>query len=80
MTDTLINKYGILPNKTNDKNFKFPFEFIPKELHRHFIRGFMDGDGSINKSELRFAFTSEFFMNQIIDKFKDLFNNHSDIV
>ena len=80
MIDTLINKYGILPNKTNDKNFKFPFESIPEELHRHFIRGFMDGDGFINKSELKFVFTSVPFMNQIIDKFKILFDNHSDIV
>lgn len=80
MVETLINKYKILPNKTNDKDFEFPFDLIPKNLHRHFIRGFMDGDGSINKSELRFAFTSEPFMNQIITKFKELFNKHSDAV
>lgn len=76
----LKEKYKILPRKTYDKKFTFPFETIPEELHRHFIRGFMDGDGSINWSELRFAFTSEPFMKQIIQKFCDLFKQHEDSV
>ena len=80
MVEVLKNKYKILPNKTNDKEFEFPFDTIPEELHRHFVRGFMDGDGSINKSELRFAFTSEPFMNQILSKFTDLFKKHEDTV
>lgn len=40
----------------------------------------MDGDGSINYSELRFAFTSFKFMNQIINIFKDLFDEYKDVV
>lgn len=80
MTDVLINKYKIVPHKTSDQNFKFPFDLIPEKFHRHFIRGFMDGDGSINKSELRFVFTSKLFMNQIINKFKELFKDYSDVV
>ena len=34
---------GVVPNKT----FKITYPNIPKELNRHFIRGFFDGDGSI---------------------------------
>ena len=80
MVDILKNKYKILPRKTYDLEFEFPFETIPKELWRHFVRGFMDGDGSINYSELRFAFTSFKFMNQIINIFKDLFDEYKDVV
>lgn len=36
-------KLGCVPNKT--KVLQFPV--IPKELYRHFIRGFMDGDGCL---------------------------------
>jgi len=80
MIKVLEEKYKILPRKTYDKEFTFPFETIPEELHRHFIRGFMDGDGSINWSELRFAFTSEPFMKQIMQKFSNLFKEHEDSV
>lgn len=78
MSDILINKYKIIPRKTYDANFIFPFETISKELRRHFIRGFMDGDGSINWTELKFVFTSESFAKQIINEFRDLFVNISD--
>ena len=78
MIKVLQEKYKIVPRKTYDIDFNFPFETIPEELHRHFIRGFMDGDGSINFSELRFAFTSEKFMNQIMGKFEKLFENHDE--
>ena len=80
MVNTLINKYKILPNKTRDIDFEFPFNTIPKKYHRDFIRGFMDGDGSINKTELRFVFTSKKFMNQIIAILKEQFINKSDII
>lgn len=80
MVDVLVNKYHILPKKTYDLEFQFPFNTIPEELHRHFIRGFMDGDGSINNCELRFIFNSRLFMNQVIDKFKQLFVEHEDSV
>ena len=45
MTDDLINK-GCVEHKTNI--IKFPTsQQVPKELIRHFIRGYFDGDGSI---------------------------------
>lgn len=78
MIKVLQEKYKIVPRKTYDCDFEFPFESIPEELHRHFIRGFMDGDGSINFSELRFAFTSEKFMKQIMKKFEELFVQHAE--
>lgn len=46
MCNDLI-KLGCVPNKT--KIIQFPN--IPKELNRHFIRGFMDGDGCIRVGE-----------------------------
>lgn len=80
MSEVLIKKYKILPNKTLDYNFEFPFETIPKKLWRDFIRGFMDGDGYISSNELRFVFNSPKFMNQIIEIFKSLFDEYQDSV
>lgn len=72
MKDTLMNKYKIINNKTYDTNFIFPFETIPNHLVRHFIRGFIDGDGHvglINKNyislRLLLISTSENFLKQI---------------
>lgn len=39
-----LKKWGCIPNKSS-KLFKLPD--IPKDLMRHFIRGYFDGDGSI---------------------------------
>jgi hypothetical protein len=41
-----FNDYGILPSKTYDTTFSFNFNNIPNKLLGHFIRGFIDGDGS----------------------------------
>ncbi|MBQ5475411.1 MAG: hypothetical protein IIT65_12140 [Lachnospiraceae bacterium] len=37
---------GVTPNKSLTLDIKF--DLIPKELIHHFIRGYFDGDGSIN--------------------------------
>lgn len=42
-----LKKYGVVSRKTGKEIIP---ENIPKELIRHFIRGFFDGDGSITKS------------------------------
>jgi intein-encoded DNA endonuclease-like protein len=81
LTDVLINKYGILKNKTKDNLFKFNFDLIPENLHVHFIRGFFDGDGSVSFYETRntiffnfsFISTSFNFMNQIGEIFENKF-------
>lgn len=48
--DDLLNQ-GILQRKSkeNKKNLKFPK--IPQKFVSHFIRGYFDGDGSINISK-----------------------------
>jgi len=60
MSEDLVNK-GCFINKTY--TLKFPTEEqVPKELQRHFIRGYFDGDGSLslsnNISTCRIDFTS----------------------
>lgn len=71
MKNIFKNIYNIYPNKTYDENFKFPFEKIPTHLIKHFIRGFIDGDGSIesNKGILTITLlsTSCTFLIQIAD-------------
>lgn len=75
IVDILINKYSILPNKTKDVEFKFDFSNIPQNLHRHFIRGFFDGDGWVTNvtsifaknSKIGFVSTSKNFLIQLGD-------------
>ena len=38
--------YKIIPNKTYDKNYGFPY-LLNKEYYKDYIRGLFDGDGSI---------------------------------
>lgn len=45
MKETMESMYNIHPNKTTDTNFIFPINLIPNNLQRHFVRGFIDGDG-----------------------------------
>lgn len=82
MFNTLNNKFGIIQNKTNDNNYSFPFNQIPVDLYRHFIRGYFDGDGSVSFHENKyntiffnfsFVFNSENFCKQIANIFKELF-------
>lgn len=77
MSNVLQNKYKIVPKKTYDIDFKFPFNEVPEHLHRHFIRGFIDGDGSIRKSGIGFCFNSELFLEQIMDIFTNFFKNNN---
>lgn len=41
--------YGIVPNKTYSKDFHFPYK-LSNEYVIDYIRGFFDGDGSVNKT------------------------------
>lgn len=50
-------KLGCLPAKTLILDFPTE-EQVPSYLIRHFIRGYLDGDGSINKQNLRTEFVS----------------------
>jgi hypothetical protein len=68
MFDVLVEKYKILPKKTHDLNFCLP---ELGKYTRHFIRGFMDGDGHVRKNNLEFIATSVCFMNQIENFFQN---------
>jgi DNA-binding transcriptional regulator WhiA len=66
-----LNDLGCYPNKT----FKLTFpnnNQVPNNLIRHFIRGYFDGDGSINNGKkYHFSFVgTEYF----IDKLQDVFS------
>lgn len=71
MGKLLIEKYKICPRKTHDPNFKLPQTVIPDHLWRHFVRGFMDGDGHIDNHNMYFVFTSRPFCDQIMETFKE---------
>lgn len=59
--------YNVQPRKTYVSDFEFPN--IPKQFERDFIRGFIDGDGSIGKHHFSMICNSEKFAIQIRDKF-----------
>ncbi len=65
-----LMKWGCVPNKTYEE---IEIPHIPDNLMWHFIRGVVDGDGSINYSNhnLRLSITSnsETFLNQLKIKF-----------
>lgn len=69
MVNTL-KEYNILPRKTYDSEFIFPFDKIPEQFYRSFIRGFIDGDGSYEFNgkgtfTIRLVSTSKSFLDQI---------------
>ena len=79
MAKTLKEKFGVLPRKTFDTEFTFPFEIIDKKYRRDFIRGFIDGDGTFSKEDLRFVFNSPLFAKQIIDiLYEDVYLNNKE--
>lgn len=47
MVNDLITLYNIVPKKTFNIDFKFPFNTIPKKYLINFIIGVLDGDGCI---------------------------------
>ena len=63
----LRSLYNIQPRKTYINDFEFPN--IPKTFERDFIRGFIDGDGSIGRHHFSMICNSEKFAMQIRDKF-----------
>ena len=67
MCETLEVEYGIKPRKTMDIEYEFPFNKIDKKYFRDFIRGFIDGDGTISKEDIRFVFNSKKFAEQIVE-------------
>lgn len=52
----LINKYGIVPNKSSLIDFCFKIENLSKIYWKDFIRGYFDGDGSIKKTKESLTF------------------------
>lgn len=69
LVDDII-KLNVIPNKTYHSDFKFPFEKINNEYIKDLIRGFMDGDGCVEKNSIQFVSTSKIFLEQIIEFFK----------
>lgn len=63
-----LQQLNIIPNKTKNITFRMP---VLKDIFlSHFIRGFFDGDGHVNKNCLTFVSTSKKFLEDIADYFK----------
>lgn len=60
LVDDLIDK-GIVEHKT--KIARVYDHKIPKDLRRHFIRGYLDGDGSIRKCKKKNSYKFEYDVN-----------------
>ena len=70
LVTNLRTLYNIQPRKTYDANFEFPN--IHKQYERDFIRGFIDGDGSIGDKHFSMICNSPKFAEQIRDKFLEI--------
>lgn len=66
-----LKKYGLVPNKTYEMD-SIDLELVPKELHSHFLRGFIDGDGSIYESSGSWHLSITGYSYAIIEQIKDL--------
>ncbi len=52
-----LDRHGVVKNKT----FKITFPYwLDNNLYRHFIRGYLDGDGSIGERRVRFTSNCNF--------------------
>lgn len=80
MKEILVDKYKITPRKTYDLNFELPLNSVPDNLFRHFVRGYIDGDGNFNSEAICFVFNSKKFAHQIIDFFKNEFEKNKQLV
>lgn len=73
MAQQLKNK-GIIENKS--LKFEFP-ECITDELLPHFLRGLLDGDGSIGKTRYYISYTgTRMLLFKIVDKLNKIMNLH----
>lgn len=67
LVNDLRSLYDIQPRKTYNDKFTFPK--INNKYKRDFIRGFIDGDGSIGRHHFSMICNSEIFAKQIRDEF-----------
>lgn len=77
LKQSLIDK-GVVPNKSLILTFP---DFLSEDLYPSFILGYMDGDGSITKTECRLKITStESFCKRVADIFKNTLGVNSSIL
>lgn len=67
IVNDLMFLYNIKPRKTYDSLFRFPK--MEKQYKRHFIRGFIDGDGSIGVRHFSMICNSKLFAEDILKEF-----------
>ena len=75
-----LGKFNIIPNKTyNAITFSNVKELIPKELWKHFLRGLIDGDGSLYHKNREYCIQivnySKQFCVDVNDLLQELFDN-----
>ncbi|MGP4079451.1 LAGLIDADG family homing endonuclease [Pseudalkalibacillus sp. R45] len=78
MKDDLMNLHGLNPCKSN--NVEFPY--VPQEYLHHFVRGYFDGDGSINFKGYTIVFVggSYLFMDTLQRILNDKLNIDTNLV
>lgn len=70
IVNDLMFLYNIKPRKTYDSLFRFPK--MEKQYRRHFIRGFIDGDGSIGVRHFSMICNSKLFAEDILKEFLEI--------
>ena len=80
MVDTLLGKYKLNISKTKDIQYKLPDGSIPQNFMRHFIRGLIDGDGTINDCDIRIVLNSPKLCEQIVIFFEKEFDKYKEVV
>lgn len=72
-SEKLFDNYNITPRKTHNITIS---DKIPKEMLKHYIRGYFDGDGCISDNNgyphIDFSSSSEKLLKQLIGIFQDI--------
>lgn len=71
-----LAKYRIIPNKTYNKNYGFPFILKP-DFYMDYIRGLFDGDGSIKMTGNSPTFQIDTGSKEIAEKICSIFNKYN---
>jgi len=82
LINSLNNNFSITPNKSLTLQ---PPDNMPKNMIRHYIRGYFDGDGHIGYNNFRKVFVSELYsgsydiLKWILDNIKNNFNTKATV-
>lgn len=73
-----LRYYNLMPNKTYDENFNFPFN-LDKKYWIDYIRGYFDGDGCVKVTSSSLTFQIDAHNRKVLEAMRDYFSTEHGI-